>query len=63
MNLLEEISKKNINSDGAIGSPNSIEVKDLKKYFTGKKSFGNVKAVDGISFNVKKGEAFWTFGT
>ena len=35
---------------------NTIEVKDLKKYF------GQVKAVDGISFEVKKGEIFGFLG-
>lgn len=35
---------------------NVIEIIDLKKHF------GNVKAVDGISFSVKKGEFFAFFG-
>jgi multidrug/hemolysin transport system ATP-binding protein len=35
---------------------NIIEVKNLKKYY------GNVRAVDGISFNVKKGELFSFLG-
>ena len=35
---------------------NAIEIKDLKKYF------GEVKAVDGISFSVKKGELFAFLG-
>ena len=35
---------------------NVIEVKDLKKHF------GKVRAVDGISFNVKKGEIFGFLG-
>ncbi len=35
---------------------NVIEIKDLKKYF------GDVKAVDGISFSVKKGELFAFLG-
>lgn len=41
---------------------NSIEVKDLKKYFIGKRRFNDVKAVDGISFDVKKGEIFGLLG-
>ena len=53
---MEEISKKNIDNS------NSIEVKDLKKHFIGKKSFNDVKAVDGISFQVKKGELFGLLG-
>jgi len=40
----------------------SIEVKDLKKYFKGNKGFDDVKAVDGISFQVKSGELFGFLG-
>lgn len=40
----------------------SIEVKGLKKYFRGKKGFDDVKAVDGISFQVKSGELFGFLG-
>jgi len=35
---------------------NAIEVKDLKKYF------GKTKAVDGVDFNIKKGEIFGFLG-
>lgn len=35
---------------------NSVEVTDLKKYY------GDIKAVDGISFNVKEGEVFGLLG-
>ncbi|TKJ19258.1 MAG: ABC transporter ATP-binding protein [Promethearchaeota archaeon Loki_b32] len=62
VNVLEEISKKHINSNGSIDNSNTIEVKDLKKHFIGKKSFNDVKAVDGISFHVKKGEIFGLLG-
>lgn len=37
-------------------SMNAIEIKNLKKYF------GNVKAVDGVTFEVKKGETFGFLG-
>jgi ABC-2 type transport system ATP-binding protein len=40
----------------------SIEVKDLKKYYSGKKGYDDVKAVDGISFQVKTGELFGFLG-
>jgi ABC-2 type transport system ATP-binding protein len=40
----------------------SIDVKDLKKYFRGKKDYEDVKAVDGISFQVKSGELFGFLG-
>ena len=46
---------------------NLIEVRDLKKYFpTGEGLFGagggEVKAVDGVSFNVRRGETFGLVG-
>ena len=47
-----------IDSDYSI----SIDVKDLKKYFIGKNRYNDVKAVDGISFQVKKGELFGLLG-
>jgi len=40
----------------------SITVEDLKKHYIGKKEFDNVKAVDGISFQVKNGEFFGLLG-
>lgn len=57
------------NSDKNVGSDQDIilEVKDLKKYFSVrsqvlKRHVGWVKAVDGISFKVKKGEVFGIVG-
>lgn len=43
---------------------NVIEINDLKKYFTSvsRKGRDMVKAVDGISFDVKKGEVFGYLG-
>ena len=43
-------------------SPNSIEVWNLKKYFKGKKYVKDIKAIDGISFQVKNGEIFGLLG-
>jgi len=40
----------------------SIEVNDLKKYYHGKKYYSEIKAVDGISFQVKYGEIFGLLG-
>ena len=41
---------------------NVIEVKNLKKYFSGKRNIEDVKAVDGVSFHVEKGEVFGLLG-
>ena len=42
---------------------NAIEVKNLKKHFRTKFGFGpKVRAVDGITFSVKKGEIFGFLG-
>ena len=41
---------------------NSIEVQDLKKHFKGKRGMEDVKAVDGISFEVNEGEFFGLLG-
>ena len=43
-------------------NPNAIEVKDLRKIYTGKKAIEEVKAVDGISFSIPKGEIFGLLG-
>ncbi|MFX1451393.1 MAG: ABC transporter ATP-binding protein [Promethearchaeota archaeon] len=43
-------------------TPYAIEVKDLKKHFEGKKGLNDVKAVDGISFQVERGELFGLLG-
>ncbi len=43
-------------------NPNAIEVMDLTKIFTGKKVIEEVRAVDGISFTVNKGEIFGLLG-
>lgn len=48
-------------------SENILEVRDLKKYFPIKagvlqKTVGNVKAVDGVSFNIKKGTTLGLVG-
>ncbi len=40
----------------------SIEVNDLKKYYYGKKYYEKIKALDGISFQVKYGEVFGLLG-
>lgn len=53
-----------INSDKIHDNSNSfsIEVKNLKKHFTGKKNLEDVKAVDGITFQVENGEFFGLLG-
>ena len=63
---MTESNKKDISNSEMIHdlvNSNAIEVKDLKKYFTGKKKMDNVKAVDGISFHVKNGEVFGLLGS
>lgn len=59
------IKSKNIGKPENIIDPDTeiaIEVKNLKKYFKGKKGFDDVKAVDGVSFEVKSGELFGFLG-
>ncbi|NHJ19568.1 MAG: ABC transporter ATP-binding protein [Candidatus Lokiarchaeota archaeon] len=41
---------------------NTIEIKNLRKIYTGKKVIEEVKAVDGISFSIKNGEIFGLLG-
>ena len=43
-------------------NPNAIEVKDLRKNYTGKKVIEEVKALDGISFSISRGEIFGLLG-
>ena len=51
--------------EGAENNPdNLLVVKNLKKYFPIKSSFfkvtdGNVKAVDGVSFAIKRDTTLW----
>ncbi|NHJ23758.1 MAG: ABC transporter ATP-binding protein [Candidatus Lokiarchaeota archaeon] len=53
-----------IKSETITNNENSIaiEVKDLRKTYSGKKTIKDVKAVDGISFYVKRGELFGLLG-
>ena len=60
--MADEMKKNSINNfDGAENDQDYLMVvKNLKKYFPIKSSFlkktvGNVKAVDGISFKIKRG--------
>ena len=41
----------------------AIEVKNLKKHFKGKRGIEDIKAVDGIAFQVKTGGVFGLLGT
>lgn len=65
--MAEELKTKNI-FDGAEKDPeNLLVVKNLKKYFPIKSSFfkmtvGNVKAVDGVSFKIKRGTTMGLVG-
>jgi ABC-2 type transport system ATP-binding protein len=65
--MLKMSKPKNIdftNNELIFGSdnPNAIEVKDLRKIYTGKKIIEEVKAVDGVSFSINKGEIFGLLG-
>ena len=62
------MSKSNnidLTSNGLIfgsDNPNTVEVKDLRKTYTSRKIAREVKAVDGISFSINKGEIFGLLG-
>jgi ABC-2 type transport system ATP-binding protein len=59
-------TKENKNSDIKINTPDSsisIEVKNLKKHFVGKRKIESVMAVDGVTFHVKHGEFFGLLGS
>ncbi|MFX0074419.1 MAG: ABC transporter ATP-binding protein [Candidatus Hermodarchaeota archaeon] len=61
------INTKNIESSSSepihvSDNPNAIEIIDLKKVYNKKKSIEEVKAVDGISFSIRKGEIFGLLG-
>ncbi len=43
-------------------NPYAIEVKDLRKIYSGKKVIEEVKAVDGVSFSIRRGEVFGLLG-
>ena len=57
---LDESSKERITD---LSNSYSIEVKNLKKHFKGKRGMEDIKAVDGISFHVESGEVFGLLGT
>lgn len=43
-------------------NPNAIEVKELRKIYAGKNVIKEVKALDGISFSIDRGEIFGLLG-
>lgn len=59
--MLKSKSKNNNLTFGS-DNPNAIEVIDLRKIYSGKNVIKEVKAVDGISFSINKGEIFGLLG-
>ena len=59
----EENEGSNKERTNNIANSYSIEVKNLKKHFKGKRGMEDIKAVDGISFHVESGEVFGLLGT
>ncbi|MHA1955087.1 MAG: ABC transporter ATP-binding protein [Candidatus Heimdallarchaeaceae archaeon] len=62
---MSESKEKDISNSEMIpdtDNSNSIEVKDLEKHFTGNRKLDDVKAVDGVTFQVKNGELFGLLG-
>ena len=57
-------SKENVilKSESVGDSDSAIEVVNLIKHFSSKKESEVVKAVDGLSFSIKKGEIFGLLG-
>ena len=62
MTEYKEKEDSNFGMNKDLPNSNSIEVMDLKKHFIGKRKMEDVKAVDGISFQVKNGEVFGLLG-
>jgi len=60
--LSVENEDSNIEKHNDPANANSIEVRDLKKYFIERRKTEDVKAVDGISFHVENGEFFGLLG-
>ena len=48
--------------DKIYGNKNVIEAKNLKKIYRNKKNIEDVKAIDNITFSIKKGEIFGLLG-
>ena len=62
MNTMSESKAKSTYMKFGTDNPNAIEVRDLVKIYRGRKVIEEVKAVDGISFSVNKGEIFGLLG-
>lgn len=62
MNIMSESKTEDFKLKFGPENPNAIEVRDLVKIYTGRKVIEEVRAVDGISFSVNKGELFGLLG-
>jgi ABC-2 type transport system ATP-binding protein len=62
MSKIRNIDQKSVDLTFGSDNPNAIEVRGLTKIYSGKKVIEEVRAVDGITFSINRGEIFGLLG-